>query len=394
MRSDCRMGTPHQDPRDRLPNPWGALRRGANGKASMQVWRGSDGGRGWMFTYSQGKAARLQAGARRSSRSILLGRKATTRALILDHGASNCPCSKRRNPHLPWEFHRGFQVGRLSRSGLTAARESQAEARPSIHVQAGKSVGAGRERARGPAGERRIPEAQPGPPGADSPAVPGDAAGRRPRASEEVPSPARRHPAGLGPAPRGRGAKGPRDSGAALTQKEAKEVEADEQRPLAAALPRVVVERRTAAVLALRDDRLVVLVVLHGAGLQRAPPAPRRRPATADKHPDAGLVAWPRLLGRAAGRPGSGGRREARVRFRCLLPTQTMVFSAPLGCLCFLPLSTPDRSKVQEEESQIPSRKFCRAALLGARRAGGSLGERASEWAARALGHLPPQLAT
>lgn len=50
------------------------------------------------------------------------------------------------------------------------------------------------------------------------------------------------------------------------SQKEAKEVEADEQRPLAAALPRVVVERRAAAVLALRDDRLVVLVVLHGAG--------------------------------------------------------------------------------------------------------------------------------
>lgn len=55
-------------------------------------------------------------------------------------------------------------------------------------------------------------------------------------------------------------------SGAALTHEEAEEVEADEQHPLAAALPRVVVERGAAAVLTLRDDRLVVLVVLHGAG--------------------------------------------------------------------------------------------------------------------------------
>lgn len=52
---------------------------------------------------------------------------------------------------------------------------------------------------------------------------------------------------------------------------EAEEVEADEQHSLAAALPRVVVERRAAAVLTLGDDRLVVLVVLHGAGSGEPP---------------------------------------------------------------------------------------------------------------------------
>lgn len=60
-------------------------------------------------------------------------------------------------------------------------------------------------------------------------------------------------------------------SGAALTHEEAEEVEADEQHPLAAALPRVVVERGAAAVLTLGDDRLVVLVVLHGAGSGELP---------------------------------------------------------------------------------------------------------------------------
>lgn len=176
--------------------------------------------------------------------------------------------------------------------------------------------------------------------------------------------------------------------------KEAKEVEADEQRPLAAALPRVVVERRAAAVLALRDDCLVVLVVLHGAGCGAILPpredAPQQRPHTQMR---ASLPGRGCSGGWRVG-PGLGRGGRARVRLRCLLPTQTVVFSAPLECLCFLPLSTPNRSKVQEEESQIPSRKFCRAALLGARRAGVWLGERASEWAARAHGHLPPQRAT
>lgn len=182
-------------------------------------------------------------------------------------------------------------------------------------------------------------------------------------------------------------------------QKEAKEVEADEQRPLAAALPRVVVERRAAAVLALRDDRLVVLVVLHGAGSQRAPPAPRRRPATADTH----TRARGSLPGRGcsgewrAGRPGSGGRREARVRLRCLLPAQTMVFAAPLGRLCFLPRSTPDRSKSPGGREPNPEQKVLQScAARGALgwREPGRASERASEWAARAPGRLPPQLAT
>lgn len=63
--------------------------------------------------------------------------------------------------------------------------------------------------------------------------------------------------------------------GTALTHEEAEEVQADEQHPLAAALPRVVVERRAAAVLTLRDDRLVVLVALHGAGCGEPPGAMR-----------------------------------------------------------------------------------------------------------------------
>lgn len=201
-------------------------------------------------------------------------------------------------------------------------------------------MGSGRERARGPEGERRIPETQRGPPGADSPAVPGDAAGRRPRASEEVPSPARRHPAGLGPAPRGRGAKGPRDSGAALTHKEAKEVEADEQRPLAAALPRVVVERRAAAVLALRDDRLVVLVVLHGAGCGAILPpredAPQQRPHTQGRGslPGRGCSGeW-----RVGPGLGSGGRREGG--FAACFQRRRWCFLLPLGASAFF-LSQP-----------------------------------------------------
>ena len=68
---------------------------------------------------------------------------------------------------------------------------------------------------RGPGGQKGSavsPRRLRGPPGADSAAVPGGSAGWRPRASEEVPSPARRHPAGLGPAPR---AEGPRGQGTA-----------------------------------------------------------------------------------------------------------------------------------------------------------------------------------
>lgn len=53
-----------------------------------------------------------------------------------------------------------------------------------------------------------------------------------------------------------------------LTHEEAEEVEANEKRFLAAAFRRgvvvVVVQGRAAPVLALRSDRLVVFVVLHG----------------------------------------------------------------------------------------------------------------------------------
>lgn len=176
--------------------------------------------------------------------------------------------------------------------------------------------------------------------------------------------------------------------------KEAKEVEADEQRPLAAALPRVVVERRAAAVLALRDDRLVVLVVLHGAGCGAILPpredAPQQRPHTRTR----GSLPRRSCSGEWRVRPGVGGGGRRAGGFAACFQRRRWCFLLPFGCLCFLPLSTPNRWKVQGEESQIPSRKFCRAALLGARWAGVCLGECASEWAARARGHLPPQLAT
>lgn len=178
--------------------------------------------------------------------------------------------------------------------------------------------------------------------------------------------------------------------------KEAKEVEADEQRPLAAALPRVVVERRAAAVLALRDDRLVVLVVLHGAGCGAILPPRERRSATAATHTPGRGDRFPAEAAPESRRVGpgvgSGGRREGG--FAACFQRRLWCVLLPVGCLCFLPLSTPNRWKVQGEESQIPSRKFCRAALLGARGAGVCPGECASEWAARARGHCPPQLAT
>lgn len=96
------------------------------------------------------------------------------------------------------------------------------------------------------------------------------------------------------------------------SHEEAEEVEADEQHSLAAALPRVVVERRAAAVLALRGDRLVVLVVLHGAGDDASLPpredAPRQQPhaQTPGSPPGRGCS------GEWRGRPGLGARRRER----------------------------------------------------------------------------------
>lgn len=49
-----------------------------------------------------------------------------------------------------------------------------------------------------------------------------------------------------------------------LTQKEADQVQADEQSFLAGTFGGVVVQSRAAPILRLRDHRLVVLVVLHG----------------------------------------------------------------------------------------------------------------------------------
>lgn len=216
-----------------------------------------------MFTYRQGKAARLHAGARRSRSSILLGWRATSYALALDHGSTNFPCSKRANPHLPWDSAWASKWSRsLLRSIFTVARESlstpkQLVCRPGSRWERG-GRGPGSQK-----GREDSPRRLRGPPGLTARRCRETRLASGPAPTKAAPSPARRHPSGLGLAP---SAERPRDSGAGLTHEEAEEIEADEQRPLAAAPPRVVVERRAAAVLALRDDRLVVLVVLHGAG--------------------------------------------------------------------------------------------------------------------------------
>lgn len=161
-----------------------------------------------MFTYRQGKAAGLRAGARRSRRSVLLGWRATSYALALKRGSPSSPYSERRDPHVPGDSTWASQCRGLLRSMFTAARESL---RPPKHSCAGREVGGmGSGAGQGPAGERRILERLRGPPGADSAAEPGEAAGRRPRASEEARSPARGRPAGLGRAP---SAEGPRGRG-------------------------------------------------------------------------------------------------------------------------------------------------------------------------------------
>lgn len=68
--------------------------------ASQSGEPGQQRRKGWMFTYSRGKAARLQAGARLSGRSISLGWRATSYTLALEHGSTNFPYAKRTNPHL------------------------------------------------------------------------------------------------------------------------------------------------------------------------------------------------------------------------------------------------------------------------------------------------------
>lgn len=93
-----------------------------------------------------------------------------------------------------------------------------------------------------------------------------------------------------------------------LTHDEAEEVEADEQDFLAAALSRVVVQRRAAPILALRRDRLVVLVALHYRG--RTPEPCRAVPGRAEPSPHAVS------RGGAARSPGlsAGAREEKRGR--------------------------------------------------------------------------------
>lgn len=152
---------------------------------------------------------------------------------------------------------------------------------------------------------------------------------------------------------------------------EAEEVQADEQHPLAASLPRVVVERRAAAVLALCDDRLVVLVVLHGAGQD----ARRQQPHT-------------QTPGSPPGRGCSG--RGGRMRPRCPLPKAGGgAFCSPWGSSAF-PVSTLNRSKVQGEKSQLLEGKVLQR--CAACNASWRVCAQTSEWAARALGHLPPRL--
>lgn len=301
----------------------------------------------------RGRAARPQAGARSSRRSILLGWRETSYELLEIVVQPTSPILKGRT-HTPSKWRR------LLRSLFSCPQKPKHHqtlmCRPGSRWEPG-GCGPGGQR-----GAKAPQEGCGGRPGADSAALPGDAAGWRPGASKEAPSPARRHPAGLGRAPR---AEGPRDSGAGLTHEEAEEVEADEQRPLAAALPRVVVERRAAPVLALRDDRLVVLVVLHGAGcgasLLTREDVPRQQPHTQmpGSPPGRSRLGEPRV-GTGLGRDKNAiSLPSSKCRRWCFLLT--------LCTSAFFPLSTPNRSKVQGEKSQIPSRNFCKAAPLGTR---------------------------
>lgn len=152
------------------------------------------------------------------------------------------------------------------------------------------------------------------------------------------------------------------------SQKEAKEVEADEQRPLAAALPRVVVERRAAAVLALRDDRLVVLVVLHGAGCGAILPpredAPQQRTHTQTRGslPGRGCSGeW-----RVGPGLGSGGRRECGSA--ACFQRRRWCFLLPLGASAFF-LSQPQIVR-KSKRKRAKSRAESCAELRGSRRAG------------------------
>lgn len=233
---------------------------------------------------------------------------------------------------------------------------AKAYSAPNSSLQAGEAAGTERAGTRGPRAARTLPEKPAGAPEADCAARPGDAAPRAARL-------------GLGRAP---GAEGPRDRGAGLTHEEAEEVQADEQHPLAASFPRVVVERRTAAVLALRDDRLVVLVVLHGAGQD----ARRQQPHT-------------QTPGSPPGQDCSG--RGGRVRPRCPLPKASGgAFCSPWSSSAF-PVSTANRSKVQGEKSQLLERKVLQRCIACNARSWRVCAQ-SCEWAARALGHLPPRL--
>lgn len=280
--------------------------------------------------------------------------------------------------------------GEPTPSAQTAFTEPVYKWPAKARVQAGKAAGRGRAWAWGPDGARRLPEKAGGGGAsrADSAALRGEAAGRRPCARGEAPSPARRHPGGLGRAP---SAERPRDSGAGLTHEEAEEVEADEQRPLAAALPRVVVERRAAAVLAVRDDRLVVLVVLHGAGCGAS--LPPREDAPRDSSQTPGLPPRCGCSGRAScGSARAWGAAE-RVWLRCLLPAAGGgVFCSP--CVLLLSSLSQPQTVRQSTGKRAKSPAETCAELRRSGLACACVRARASEWAARALGHLPPPLVT
>ena len=281
--------------------------------------------KGWMFTFGRGKAAlsRREPSAPGDPSYLDGGQPALRRLRVLVPPIS--PILTGRAHAFSWDSGRASNRRSAFRIRCPSGPRKPT-ALPTLLYRPGRR----RERGgRGPGGrERREGSARSlrAAPGADCAAQPGDAARRV-------------APVGLGRAP---GAEGRRDSGAGLTHEEAEEVQADEQHPLAAALPRVVVERRAAAVLALRDDRLVVLVVLHGAGQD----APRQQSHT-------------QTPGSPPGRGCSG--RGGRVRPRCPLPTAGGgAFCSPGAPLLFLPQprivrkSSGERANSRAETSAAP----------------------------------------
>lgn len=290
-----------------------------------------------MFTCSQGKGSSAPGRSPALREIHFTWMEGTKLRAAPGRGSANkSPCSERANPH-PRPLSEWSR--RLLRSLWSCPQKASA---PPKHSCAGREVGGSREGAgrgaKGRGGARRRRGGHPG-------------------------SRARGHPAGPGPG----------DGGAGLTHEEAEEVQADEQRPLAAALARAVAERRAAPVLAVRRDRLVVLVVLHGAG--------GCRPATAATHtvPRRGPLRAAAACGRG---PRGGRRRGTRGRKRFGAASRPPRPAARPARLCAPSSLKPQRVRKSEGEGAKPPAETW---------AEGCPSARATGRAARTPGRRPPR---